>query len=121
MKRASFLGTLAALTSMLTLAPPAFALSKTLAWDAPTTNTDGTPATVESYTLYRMTPAVPGMLKLMAVPGTVKQVTDTNVPTGIVCYEVTATNQVKESDPSERLCLVLPSAKPNPPPNLKLR
>ena len=95
---------------------PAWALTRTLTWQAPTTNTDGTPAVVATYAMYRSSDGgVTFVKQLPLIPGTTLTYTDPNVPTGEFCYEVTASNANGESARSNRVCFSVPAAVPNAP------
>lgn len=91
------------------------AVRKTLIWTAPTTNTDNTPAVVDNYNLYRSVDGGVTFTKLAIMNGTITTFADPNVPSGRICYEVTAMNGMGESARSNRACFSLPTAPPSPP------
>src|SRR5215831_10613145 len=100
------------------------AVTLTFTWTPPTTDVDGAPAVIGFYTMYRSTD---GGVTYSKFPCS-EQVSDTNLlgllctdpslPTGTDCYQVTASNLVGESTPSNRLCFQVPGAKPSSPTNL---
>ncbi len=94
-------------------------LTKNLTWNAVTLNVDNTPGVVDNYILYRSTNGGTSFIPLVTVPGTVTTAVDANVPVGAICYIVTASNTQGESAASNRLCFQVPSAKPQPPLNLR--
>ena len=93
-------------------------------WTPPTTNTDGSPAVVQTYTMYRSTDGGATFSKLTCIelgidPNLLGLVcTDGSVTVGADCYQVTASNLVGESKPSNRLCFQVPGAQPSNPTNL---
>ena len=96
-------------------------VARTLSWQAVTTNADGTPAVVTGYTMYRSSDN--GVTFTKQIPNTGASVvtwTDTNVPTGNICYEVTALNAAGESTRSNRVCFSMPSAVPQAPTGLQV-
>lgn len=105
----------------MSLAPVhAVALTKTLAWNASTLNTDGTPATIIGYKLYRSSDNGATFLKEFPMTGaTILTFTDTAVPVGQICYEVTALNANGESARSNRVCFLVSESVPNAPTNLR--
>jgi len=97
------------------------ALTRTLAWEAPLTNTDGTPVAVTGYTMYRSVNGATFIKQGPMLGATTLTYTDPDVPTGDICYEVTAQNANGESARSNRACFSVPQAVPNPPTNLSVR
>src|SRR5438477_3955047 len=98
-----------------------------MTWNAVSTNVDGTPAVIDSYTFYRSTDG--GItFKLFSCPeGTTdakllgRLCTDPVLPLGNDCYEAHAINLQGEGPASNRLCFSVPSAKPGAPGNLSVR
>jgi fibronectin type 3 domain-containing protein len=108
----------AAILGTLSIYGEAQATSLSFAWNAVTTNTDGSPGIVDTYNLYRSQDGGATFAKLTSVPGTVTAVSDPAVPVGNICYQVTASNRAGESAASNRLCFQMPSARPQAPANL---
>ena len=100
---------------------PAAMISRTLTWSAVTTNTDGTPAALTGYQMYRSTDN--GMTFVKQTPAVAPNTltwTDQNVPPGNICYEVAALNAVGESSRSNRVCFSMPTSLPNAPVGLSV-
>lgn len=95
------------------------AVSRTFLWDAPTQNTDGTPAVVDGYTVYRSVDNGVTFSKLGSTAALITTFTDPSVPAGQLCYQVTDFNLLGESAASNRVCFQVPTAKGKPPGNLR--
>ena len=100
---------------------PQATVSRTLAWNAVVTNTDGTPAALTGYQMYRSTDNGGTFAKqLPVIPPSVLVWTDAAVPAGNICYEVAAMNAVGESTRSNRVCFSMPTSIPNAPTGLSI-
>jgi hypothetical protein len=96
------------------------AFGLTLNWDVPLSNQDGsTPAMVDSYEIYRSVDGGGTFTLFQTLPKTILTTSDTDVPTGTICYEARAANLKGEGPASNRLCFQVPNAKPSAPSNLR--
>lgn len=74
-----------------------------LDWDKPTENTDGTPAVVDYYRIYRARDAK-AYVAYATILAPKTEFTDTKVQTGALCYKGTAVNEKGESARSNDVC-----------------
>lgn len=104
----------------------AWLLTMSWMWDPPLTAVDGTPVVVERYVVYRSVDKGASFSALTCKEHAgdplllQKMCTDTAVPFNThLVYYVTAVNSMGESEPSNRLSYFLPSARPEPPRQLR--
>lgn len=113
---------LLAVLVMFSIPPSAFAgtSSVTLAWDAPTTNADGTPLTdLAGYKLY-YGPSSGNYTQNIDV-GAVITYKAANLPDGLYFFVVTAYDTMgNESDYSNEVSTILDTAKPGKPGGCKI-
>lgn len=100
----------------------AFAATANLTWEAPTTNSDGSPLTdLASYKIYREVNGDGNFALLAGVAEPTTTYSDTTLSDGVFCYYVTAVDDTgNESGPSNTACKTIDTILPGSPANLQV-